>query len=519
MEAPVTNDLTPGRSGRRRGRTPPADTPSRSLRYRNLRNPFTPQNVFSEDQIAAIHDTALRVLEELGLKVLLPEARQLFAKAGALVDGTTQMVRIGREIVTAHLSSAPHSISAKAGAPDRDLVFENGALLFIAGSGTPNVTDIARGRRAGSLADFDDLTRLVHSFDVLHCQAPYTEPQDVPIHLRHFAMMRTQLTLSDKFPFVYSRGTPQVADSFEMIRLAHGIGEEAFAANAYCYTIINTNSPRQLDIPMAQGIIDFARAGQILVITPFCLAGAMAPITVAGALTLQHAEALAGITLAQIVRKGAPVVYGSFSSNVDMKSGAPAFGTPEHFKATLGSGQLARFLGLPWRAGGGSAGPSADAQAANETQMGLWGSVLAGATVLIHSAGWLEGGLSFSYEKMITDLEVLQTIAELCTQTPGDTDAIGFDAIAEVNPGGHFFATAQTMAGYRDAFYAPLVADLSNFGNWTEAGSKTATERAQGVWRKVLAEYQPPARGAEIDAVLAPFITRRTAEGGAAPVS
>jgi trimethylamine--corrinoid protein Co-methyltransferase len=512
------NDVTPAGRGRRRGR-PEAPATSRSERYRHLRNPFVPQTVFSENEVAAIHDTALRVLEELGLKVLLPEARQLFAKAGALVDETTGMVRIGREIVTAHLARAPRSIGAKAGARERDITFENGALTFIAGSGTPNVTDIERGRRSGSLADFEALTKLVHSFDVLHAQAPYTEPQDVPTHLRHLAMMRIQLTLSDKFPFVYARGGPQVADSFEMIRLAQGLSEEAFIAEPFCYTIINTNSPRQLDIPMAQGIIDFARAGQILVITPFCLAGAMAPITVAGALTLQHAEALAGIALAQIARAGAPVLYGSFSSNVDMKSGAPAFGTPEHFKATLGSGQLARFLGLPWRAGGGSAGPSPDAQAANETQMGLWASVLAGATMLIHSAGWLEGGLSFSYEKMITDLEVLQTIAELCARTPADVDSIGFDAIAEVQPGGHFFATAQTMARYRDAFYPPLVADLSNFGNWTEAGSKTATERAQGVWRKIVADYQPPARGQEIAAALEPFIARRTEQGGAAPVS
>ncbi|HVY99293.1 MAG TPA: trimethylamine methyltransferase family protein [Dongiaceae bacterium] len=516
------NDVSPGgRPARRRGRAAaPADAAdARSLRYRRLRNPFAPQAVFSADEIAAIHDTALRVLEELGIRVLLPEARRLFARAGARVDEDTQMVRIGREIVTAHLASAPHAILARAGSRDRDLVFEDGALAFIAGSGTPNVTDIERGRRAGSLADFETLTRLVQSFDVLHCQAPYTEAQDVPVQLRHFAFMRVQLTLSDKLPFVYARGTPQVADSLEMIRLAHGLSEAELQAEARCYTVINTNSPRQLDIPMAQGIIDFARAGQISIITPFCLAGAMAPITVAGALTLQHAEALAGITLAQIVRTGAPVIYGSFSSNVDMKSGAPAFGTPEHFKATLGSGQLARFLGLPWRAGGGSAGNAADAQAANETQMGLWGSVLAGATVLIHSAGWLEGGLSFSYEKMITDLEVLQTIAELCEKPSADADAIGFDAIAEVAPGGHFFSTAQTMARYRDAFYAPLVADLSNFGNWTEAGSKTATERAQGVWHRILAEYQPPARGAEIAAALEPFVARRTEEGGAAPVS
>jgi trimethylamine--corrinoid protein Co-methyltransferase len=332
-------------------------------------------------------------------------------------------------------------------------------------------------------------------------------------------MMRSQLTLSDKIPFVYARGTPQVTDSFEMVRLARGLSEEAFRSGAHCYTVINTNSPRQLDIPMAQGIIDFAAAGQILIITPFCLAGAMAPITVAGALTLQHAEALAGIVLAQITRPGAPVVYGSFSSNVDMKSGAPAFGTPEHFKATLGSGQLARFLDLPWRAGGGSAANAPDAQAAHENQMSLWGSVLGGATVLIHAAGWMEGGLCFSFEKLITDLEALQTIAELCVATPADPDEIGFDAIAEVNPGGHFFATKQTMARYRTAFYEPLVADLSNFGNWTEAGSKTATERAQGIWRKLLAEFQPPAAGEAAGALLAEFIARRTSEGGAAPVS
>jgi trimethylamine--corrinoid protein Co-methyltransferase len=508
------------RGGRRRGRPAEATpAPPRSEAYRRLRNPFVPQSVFSDDQIQAIHETALRVLEELGLKVLLPEARQVFASAGAIVDEDSQMVRIGRDIVADALSSAPRSFEARAGNRSRDLLLETGALAFVPGSGTPNATDIERGRRAGSLADFEDLTRLTQSFDVLHMQAPYVEPQDVPIHLRHLQMMRTQLTLSDKFPFVYARGRPQVHDSFEMIRRARGLSETEFAATAHCYTIINTNSPRQLDIPMAQGIVDFARAGQISVITPFCLAGAMAPITIAGAITLQHAEALAGITLAQTCRRGAPVVYGSFSSNVDMKSGAPAFGTPEHFKATLGSGQLARHLGLPWRGGGGSAANVSDAQAANETQMALWGAVMSGCTLLVHSAGWLEGGLAFSFEKMITDLEVLQSVAELCIATPADTDAIGFDAIAEVSPGGHFFATTQTMARYRSAFYEPLVADLSNYGNWTEAGSKTATERAQSVWRRIVAEFQPPSATQGVAEILDPFIAQRTSEGGAAPVS
>ncbi|TIV23481.1 MAG: trimethylamine methyltransferase, partial [Mesorhizobium sp.] len=344
------------RRERRRGRTGEAGSESsRHPNYRSLRNPFLPQPIFSEDQVAAIHATALRVLEELGIKVLLPEARAVYAKAGALVDEDSQMVRIGRDMVEAALASAPRSIPALGGDRSRDLTLELGSMAFLAGSGAPNVTDLERGRRPGTLAAFEEFIKLIQHFDVLHMLGPCVEPQDIDNRFRHYAVNRAQLTLSDKFPFIFARGTPQVEDGFEMIRLARGLSEDQFRAGAHCYTVINTNSPRQLDIPMAQGIIDFARAGQVLIITPFCLAGAMAPISVAGALTLQHAEALAGLTLAQIVRPGAPVVYGSFSSNVDMKSGAPAFGTPEHIKATLGAGQLARYTGLPWRSGGGSA--------------------------------------------------------------------------------------------------------------------------------------------------------------------
>jgi trimethylamine--corrinoid protein Co-methyltransferase len=508
------------RRERRRARTGEAGSESsRRPDYRSLKNPFLPQPIFSADQVAAIHDTTLRVLEELGVKVLLPEARALLARAGALVDEDTQMVRIGRDIVTAALASAPKSVRAHAGDRDRDLMLELGSLTFLAGAGAPNVTDLERGRRPGTLAAFEDLLRLVQHFDVLHMLGPCIEPQDIDNRYRHYAVNRAQLTLSDKFPFIFARGTPQVEDGFEMLRLARGLSEDEFRSGAHCYTVINTNSPRQLDIPMAQGIVDFARAGQVSIITPFCLAGAMAPITVAGALTLQHAEALAGLALAQVVRTGAPVVYGSFSSNVDMKSGAPAFGTPEHVKATLGAGQLARFTGLPWRSGGGSAANISDVQAAHETQFALWGSVLAGATVCIHAAGWLEGGLSVSFEKLITDIEALQTVAELCAATPGDEDAIGFEAIAEVQPGGHFFSASHTMARYRTAFYEPLVADWSNFGNWTQTGSKTATERATGIWKRVLADFRPPACAAATAGILDEFIARRTEQGGAAPVS
>ncbi|WP_425404329.1 trimethylamine methyltransferase family protein [Hwanghaeella sp.] len=506
------------RKSRRRA-SPAAAKPERRIDYRRLHNPFSPQPAFSDDQIAEMHTTALRILEELGIKVLLPEARDIYRRAGALVDDETEMVRLGREVVESALASAPKSFRLRGAVPDRDQVMELGALSFQAGAGCPHATDRERGRRPGSLEDFLDTVKLVQGFDVLHTIGPTVEPQDVPIHLRHYAMTRGGLTLSDKPCFLYARGTPQVEDGMEMIRLMRGLDRDAFLADAWTYTIINTNSPRTLDIPMAQGLIDFAKAGQMSIVTPFCLAGAMAPITVAGAITLQHAEALAAIALAQLVRPGAPVMYGSFSSNVDMKSGSPAFGTPEHVTATLGSGQLARLIGLPWRAAAASAANVADAQASTETVMSLWACLMAGATHVVHSAGWLEGGLTFSFEKMMIDLEAVQTLAELCTPPPGTTEDIGFDAIAAVAPGGHFFAGDHTMSRYQTAFYEPLVADWSNFGTWSEAGARTADQRATDLWKQKLADYAPPAHDpARIEALDA-FIARRTEQGGAAPVS
>jgi len=332
-------------------------------------------------------------------------------------------------------------------------------------------------------------------------------------------MTQAQLRLSDKVPFVFSRGTPQVHDCFEMIRIARGLDQDAFEAASWCYTIINTNSPRQIDIPMARGLIDFARAGQMSIITPFTLMGAMAPVTVAGALTLSHAEALAAITLTQLVKPGAPICYGTFTSNVDMKSGAPAFGTPEQVKASLGAGQLARLLGLPWRCAAGTAANVSDAQAAHETEISAWGAVLAGATVVIHGAGWLEGGLTVSYEKLITDTEMLQVFAELCTETAAGPEDIALEALAEVPPGGHFFGASHTMERYQTAFYEPLIADWSNFGTWTERGGQDATERATEMWQKILAEPELQLLPPERVQALARFVTRREAEGGAPPES
>jgi trimethylamine--corrinoid protein Co-methyltransferase len=485
--------------------------------YGQLRHPFVPQPAFSDDEIAAMHDTALRVLENLGIRVLLDEARTLFRSAGALVDNDSQMVRIGRDMVTTALATAPRSIRLRAADPAHEQLFEPGAALFMAGAGCPNVTDALRGRRPGSRESFVETLRLQQSFDVIHMHGPSAEPQDVPIHLRHYALIQDQLTNCTKPLFVYARGRGQVEQSFEMIRLAHGLDEAGFNDGVWATTVINSNSPRQLDIPMARGIIDFARAGQLTLITPFCLAGAMAPITVAGALVLQHAEALAGITLAQLTRPGAPVAYGGFSSNVDMKSGSPAFGTPEHIRANLGSGQLARFIGLPWRSATGAASNTADAQGATETVNALWAAMLAQATVTVHAAGWLEGGLSFGYEKFILDVEALQTLAELCRPAAADTAALAYDAIAEVAPGGHFFAAQHTMERYQTAFYAPLVADLSNHGLWVENGALQADQRATAIWKKVLADYTPPAACAGIADRLAPHVARAVEAGGMPP--
>jgi trimethylamine--corrinoid protein Co-methyltransferase len=504
----------PQRRGRKERRSAPA---ARQVDYGHLRHPFAPQKVLSDDTVAAIHEMALDVLERLGMKILLPEARAIYATGGALVDEGTEMVRIGREIVAEALRTAPSAFPLNAPNPARSLRYEDGALIFSPGSGCPNVTDRKRGRRPGSLEAYEETLKLHQSFDVIHKLGPSAEPQDVPVHLRHYAMMRGQLRLSDKPVFVYARGRSQVMDGFAMLRLGLDLSEGEFAAASWCTTVINTNSPRQIDKPMAEGIIDFARAGQMSIITPFCLAGAMAPVTVEGALVLQHAECLAGIALAQLARPGAPVSYGGFSSNVDMKSGAPAFGTPTHIRMAIGTGQLARHVGLPWRSAAGSAGNLADMQAAGENHMGLWANLMANATMVVHSAGWLEGGLTFGYEKYINDIEALQTIAELCKPLESVPDDLAWEAIADVAPGGHFFATAHTMTRYDSAFYAPIVADLSNHGSWAAAGRKSATQRATAIWQQVLADFTPPPGAEERAGRLEDFIARRSAEGGAPP--
>jgi trimethylamine--corrinoid protein Co-methyltransferase len=493
-----------------------ADTShTREVNYRNLKNPLIRQPAFSDDRVEVIHQTALRVIDELGIKVLNDEARDYYKKAGAKVDDSTQMVNIDHALVDSALETAPSEFVIHGATPEANVTLGGDNIAFVSVGGAPHISDLDQGKRPASLEDTRNIIKLCEHFDVIHLQSPNVESQDIPVHLRHLQVTDSQLTLSHKPFFIFSRGSGQVEDAFAMTRIAYGLNQQEFEAKPWCYTVINTNSPRQLDIPMCQGIIDFARYGQVSVITPFTLAGAMAPVTMPGALVLQHAEALAGITLAQIVRPGAPVVYGSFTSNVDMKSGSPAFGTPEFVQAAFGAGQLARHINLPWRGSAATASNAPDEQAVYEYLMSAWGSVLGGVNMMIHAAGWLEGGLTGSMEKFILDIEMLQTFAEIFEPLKSDEAELAYDAIASVEPGSHFFGCEHTMERYQHAFYDPLVSDWSNFGQWTDNGSKTATQRANGIWKKILNEFEAPtmdpARREELDA----FIERRSAEGGA----
>jgi len=506
------------RRRRRGGAGRPGGTKRPTDQYRRLRNPFPPVSIFSDDQIAVIHDRSLDLLAEHGMRILLPEARRILQDAGCLVDDES-MVRIDREIVGAAVGSAPSFFEIASRSGNRDVAFGGDSVAFLPVGGPPHIMDLDRGKRPGTLADFELFTKLTQAFDVIHMVGQPVEAQDIPTNLRHYACTRAAVTLSDKVPFVYSRGKPQVAESFEMLAIASGIDRQAFEEAPRTYTVINTNSPRQLDIPMCNGIIDFAAANQVSVITPFTLAGAMAPVTIPGALVLQHAEALAAITLAQLVRPGSAQIYGAFTSNVDMRSGSPAFGTPEGVIAAIASGQLARHVGMPWRSSGPNASNVVDAQATYEGMMSLFGTTLGGANMILHAAGWMEGGLSASPEKFILDVEVLQMLAEVFAGAAFDDEALAYEAIAEVRPGGHFFDSPHTMSRYETAFYTPLVSDWSNFGLWTDNGSRDATTRANEVWKRVVADFEPPPIDETVVECLDDYIGRRIADGGAPPES
>jgi len=358
--------------------------------------------------------------------------------------------------------------------------------------------------------------RLAQRYDIVHAVGGYpVEPVDLHASIRHLDCLSDIAKLTDKPFHAYSLGQARNRDGLEIVRIARGITHEQLEAEPSLFSIINSSSPLRLDTPMLQGIIEMSSRNQAIMMTPFTLAGAMAPVTIAGALAQQNAEALAGIAFTQMVRPGAPVVYGGFTSNVDMKSGAPAFGTPEYMKAVLAGGQLCRKYGIPYRSSNACAANTVDAQAAYESVFSLWALLQGGANFVLHAAGWMEGGLTSSFEKFILDVDMLQMVAEFLTPLDVSPAGLGLDAIRDVGPGGHYFGTAHTLQRFETAFYAPIISDWRNFETWSEAGSPTAMQKANAVWQKELAEYERPPMDAAIEEELDAFVARRKQEGGA----
>jgi len=483
---------------------------------RQLYNPYPPFETLSADQIEAIHHASLRVLAEIGINFLLPEAREFLKQAGAEVDPDGPRVRFDPTFVEERIKTAPGQFTLHARNPTRNVAIGGNAINFCMVASAPHVSDLERGRMTGNFADYCNLLKLGQSLNICHMIAGYpVEPVDLPPATRHLDALAAMATLCDKTLYGYALGDVRIRDSLEITRIARQATHEQLLAEPSMTTVVNSNSPLQYDRPMLEGMMEMARHRQPVIVTPFTLAGAMAPITIAGALVQQNAEALAGIVLCQCVEPGAPVIYGSFTSNVDMRSGAPAFGTPEYAKATLAGGQLARRYGLPFRASNATASNAPDAQAAYEAEMSIWPCMLAHCNVVKHALGWLEGGLCASYEKVILDAEMLQMIASFLEPIETDQDSLGIEAMREVGPGSHFFQAAHTMARYEHAFYAPFLSDWRNFETWRDDGAIDATRRANRIWKELLAAYEPPPMDEAVAEEIAAFVARRKEQGGA----
>jgi trimethylamine--corrinoid protein Co-methyltransferase len=480
-----------------------------------LEVPWSPLEVLSTEQVERILVAAYRVLEEAGLEIRSASAREAFRRAGALVDDDSQRVRMGRDLVAAQLALAPERFVLHARNPARDLHVGGRVVNFGPVNGAPNASDLERGRRYGDIAAFRDILKLTHTLGVLHWQGGIVvEPVDVPVPVRHLAAYRAHIECAETVWAARGVGGVQAEDAIALSAIEHGCSIEDLAARPTLMTVTNVNSPRRVDEEILDNILIMARHGQCVVITPFTLMGAMAPITLAGALVQQTAEAMAIIALCQLVRPGAPCVMGGFTSNVDMRTGSPAFGTPEYVHAALATAQIGRRLKIPVRTSAVNASPAVDAQSTYETAFSLQAAILSHSHLINHAAGWLEGGLVASLEKIVVDAEMLRGWAEILKPISFDDDDLAVEAIKGVEPGGHFFGTAHTLARYEKAFYRPLLSDWSNFENWTEAGGKDATRRATDVWKRLLAEYSPPPLDAAVREAVNAYIARRSAELG-----
>ena len=483
--------------------------------WMTLRNPLPRLTLISDDEVEALHQAALAILETIGIRCAVKEARDIFAAAGALIDESDGRVRLGREIVEQALKTAPSKLTLTPRNPARACHLGGNSFTTSTVLGPPNCSDLIRGRRSGSLADLTELLKLTQVFNIVHMNGWPVEPLDIEVRFRHLDAALAMLTVTDKVPYVFCQSRQRIEDVLTMCAMARGETLEEFGQRPGVYSIINTNTPLQYDVPMTIGVMDMARHGQPTLITPFVLAGASTPATIASAMALTNAEILFGLTLSQLVRPGAPVLYGCASLNVDMRTGAPAYGLADMQRCTIIGGQMARRYGLPMRSSNFSSSNTPDFASGYESAMSSFAALNAGAHLLMHAVGWVEGGLCTSYEKFVLDCEIVQSMAQMLRPVAINSETLALDEIAEVGPGGHFFGSARTLETVETAFYRPLVSTTLNHGAWVEAGAKTANERATGVWQEALSIYTEPPLDAAIRDELSAFVARRREQGGA----
>ena len=493
---------------------------ARQAPSRQMRNPYAPMQLINESQLEDIHQASLKLLCDTGMDFQSPQAVDILRCAGAMVHPDGQRVRFDPDWVMQTIATTPSECVLHGRRTDRHSVMGGNSMAFAMLASTPNVSDLDRGRIAGNYDDFCNLLRLGESLNSVQLQAGFpVEPCDVNVNTRHIIAGAAMARLTTKPVGGYALGRQRMQDVIDIVRISRGIDHATLLQQPSIHTVVNSNSPLIYDGALLEGAIVMAENNQPVIYTPFTLAGAMAPITMAGALVQQNAECLAGLAFHQCVNPGAPAMYGSFTSNVDMKSGSPAFGTPEYSQATIVSGQLARKYGIPLRASNANASNAPDAQATYESQMSLWACMLGQVNYVLHGLGWIEGGLCTSYEKVILDAEMIQMQQAFLQPMDTSTDSLAVGAIADVGPGSHFFASPHTMSRYEDAFYSPLLSNWSNFENWRDAGAMDATHRANKIWKQMLQDYEEPKLETSIDDELTDFVERRSREGGAAPGS
>jgi len=473
------------------------------------RNPFKPYDILSDEQVHQIHEQAMLILQEIGVDFLHPRALDAFRSAGLKVED--QRVRFEAAFIAEQVKKVPARFDVQARNPKNSVTIGGDFMVTAPVYGPPFITDLERGRRNPTIEDFTNFDKMAQATPQIHCAGgTIVEPENLPLETRHLDMVYSHIRWTDK-PFMGSVISEENArDSIEMASIVFG-GREAIEKTPALLALVNVNSPLRYDDRMLGALIEYASANQPVIATPFLMAGAMSPMGLAGTIAQQTAEALAGIALIQLIRPGAPCIYGSFLTNVDMQSGSPAFGTPESAMGILASAQMARHYKIPFRGGGAlTSSKSPDAQAAYESMMCLWPTMLGGVHFVLHAAGWLESALLASYEKFIIDVECLRMFEWMMQKgIPFDDEGLAMDGIREVGPGGHHLGSEHTMRNYRTGFYRPWISSTENYDRWQRMGSRTADRVATEKWKQLLTDYQDPGIDSGVEEQLQAFMDVR----------